>query len=149
MPIYPHTFLWHLLRQNLNTLASLRTKVIPFKQTKPPLIFFFASFRCFVGLGLHLTMGGRRTQTHTFGWIARMGAEVAGLYSHDDQYLSSECAARARKLSDLCAARAGEDVGLLIDKKHSEYSVQRVRLTCTPYSVTYGYSLVDICKHGS
>lgn len=66
-------------------------------------------------------MGAGAHRTHTFGWIARMGAEVAGLYSHDEQYLSSECAARARKLSDLCAALAGEDVGFLIDKKHSEY----------------------------
>lgn len=53
--------------------------------------------------------------THTFGWIARMGTEVAGLYSHDGKYLFAECAARGS--FQICAAlvRMSEN-GLLIDK---------------------------------
>lgn len=69
--------------------------------------------------------------THTFGWIARMGAEVAGLYSHDEEYLSSECAARRR--FQICARRSlVRNVGFLIDKKN----MYGVRSIIREYGVT-------------
>lgn len=50
---------------------------------------------------------------HTFGWIARMGTEIAGLYSHDGKDLSAECAERGRSRIGAALVRMPKSVLLI------------------------------------